>query len=456
MKLKQIAHIVKGKILSGSDEKEIQEHVSIDTRTMSEGDIFIAIIGKTQDGHIYAKEAEKKKAGVIIVSQEIEDISVPVILVSDTTEALFALAKHHKNIHFHGLLIAITGSVGKTTTKEMVAHILSQKYRVAKSPGNYNNHIGIPLTLLSLKDTDEICVLELGMNHEGEISRLSRMCEPHVAMITKIGSAHIGFLGSMERIMQAKMEITDGLNDGILLVNGDDKRLSKLRDTKTYQVGFCGTHRNAMTKVSDIDATLDTLSFQLLEDHKKYHFFYPYGGKHLLTNLLLAIEMGILCDVPIELIQKAVREMPCFEKRLEKISLKGNNILIDDTYNASLDSVLADIDYMNLYHGKKLFIFGDILEVGTFGKKIHREIAKKLRKCHNLEVLCVGEETKQFPKLLKKCARFDTVEELVKTLDYAKLEDTFILVKGSRKMHLDFVAEKIKNEWKLSDSNENN
>ena len=150
MKLKQIAHIVKGKILSGSDEKEIQEHVSIDTRTMSEGDIFIAIIGKTQDGHIYAKEAEKKKAGVIIVSQEIEDISVPVILVSDTTEALFALAKHHKNTHFHGLLIAITGSVGKTTTKEMVAHILSQKYRVAKSPGNYNNHIGIPLTLLSL------------------------------------------------------------------------------------------------------------------------------------------------------------------------------------------------------------------------------------------------------------------------------------------------------------------
>lgn len=450
MRLKQIAHIVNGKILSGSDEKEIKKHVSIDTRTMEVGDIFIAIIGKTQDGHIYVKEASEKGAGVIIVSQKVENISTPVILVEDTTEALFALAKHHKNTYFHGLLIAITGSVGKTTTKEMVAHILSQKYRVAKSPGNYNNHIGVPLTLLSLKETDEICVLELGMNHEGEISRLSRMCEPHVAMITKIGSAHIGFLGSMDRIMKAKMEITDGLKDGILLVNGDDKRLSKLKDTKDYQVGFCGTRRNAMTKASRINATLDTLSFQLLIEHKKYPFFYPYGGKHLLTNLLLAIEMGILCDVPIELIQKAVKEMPCFEKRLEKITLKGNNTLVDDTYNASLDSVLADIDYMNLYRGKKLLIFGDILEVGTFGKKIHREIAKKLKKCRNLEVLCVGEETKQFPKLLKHCAHFEDTEELMKALDYAKLEDTFILVKGSRKMHLDLVATKIKDEWKLS------
>lgn len=456
MKLKQIAHIVNGKIISGNDEQEIHDHVSIDTRTMSVGDIFIAIVGKSQDGHSYVKEAEKKGAGVIVVSQEIEDVSAPVILVSDTTEALFALAKHHKNTHFHGLLIAITGSVGKTTTKEMVAHVLSKKYHVAKSPGNYNNHIGVPLTLLSLKETDEICVIEFGMNHEGEIAKLSCLCEPHVAMITKIGSAHIGFLGSMEHIMNAKMEITEGLKDGILLLNGDDKRLSKVRDTKDYQVGFCGTHRNSMIKVSKIDATLDALSFYLSEEHKKYHFFYPYGGKHLLTNLLLAIEMGILCDVPIKQIQQAVREMPCFEKRLEKISLKGNNILIDDTYNASLDSVLADIDYMNLYHGKKLFIFGDILEVGTFGKKIHREIAKKLKKCHNLEVLCIGEETKHFPKLLKRCAHFDTAEELMKTLDYAKLEDTFILVKGSRKMHLDFVATKIKNEWKLPMSSENN
>lgn len=447
MNQREIAEIVNG-VLKNETIISTTSKVKIDSREICPGDIFIAIKGKTLDGHQYVKQAEEKHAGVIIVSNHDTSISCPLIVVDDTLDAFFKLAKYHKEKVFHGKVIAVTGSVGKTTTKEMIAHILETTYPILKSKGNFNNHIGLPLTLLELKETDKFCVVELGMNHANEISKLSQLCQPDISVITKIGSAHIGYLGSMQNILKAKLEIIDGMSQGVLLLNGDDTYLKKIKHIKNQvSVIRCGKRRFSKLRAYDVVSTIDTLSFKVKIKKIPYQFQYPHGGIHFLNDLLLAIEVGILCQVEIEKIIEAVNSMPAFEKRMEQIELKKNNILIDDTYNASMESVFADLDYLNQFPKKKIIFFGDILEVGDHGQKIHTKIAKKLKKMKDTEVICIGDESKVIPKHVKHSCHYETIGELLKTMEYANIEDTVILVKGSRKMGLEQIVNKLKEQY---------
>lgn len=448
MKQSQIAEIVKGKILHPNEDMNLTGKIEIDSRKVDVGDLFIAIIGKTLDGHEYVKEAVEKGAKCVIVSRVVEGVLVPTIQVEDTTQAFMDLAYHHKKECFHGSLVAITGSVGKTTTKEMVSAILEKTYRVKKSIGNHNNHIGVPLTLLNLTEEDEICVVEMGMNHAGEIHRLSLLGEPDVSLITKIGSAHIGYLGSMENIKRAKLEIIDGMKEGTLFLNGDDSYLKKVNQPSEIKIIRCGTNRTSNLKAIHIKSGIDSLEFDLKIKHHKYHFIYPHGGLHFLQDLLLAIGVGLQFQVPIEKIQEAIKELPIFEKRLERIPLMYGNILIDDTYNASFESVIADIDYVDQFKEKKMIFFGDILEVGDHGIEIHKKIAKRLKKCKNTEAVCVGTYSKVISDLLPFAIHYESTEQMIEALDYMALEQTVILVKGSRKMNLEKVVTEIKKRYK--------
>ena len=206
MKVEEMHTLLHSTLIQGTIKDRKVSNISIDTRTMKKGDAFICLIGKRLDGHQYIKEAIKKKASVIIVSKIVPMITeIPILLVDNTDEALQTIARYHKE-KYEPSVIAITGSVGKTTTKELVAHFLEKKYSVLKSEGNFNNHIGVPMTMLKLNKNHEILVLEMGMNHPGEIARLSMLAHPNVALITNIGTSHIGYLKSRKNILKAKME----------------------------------------------------------------------------------------------------------------------------------------------------------------------------------------------------------------------------------------------------------
>lgn len=224
MNIDILLKITGGELLNKKTDKKIN-NIQIDSRKVSKNDLFIAIKGNDKNGHDYIKEAINKKPTCIMVCENIKvKTKIPIIKVLDTKEALMQLGSYFRS-KYDIPVIAVTGSVGKTTTKELISLILSKKYKVLKSDKNYNNHIGLPLTLFKLNKEYDICVFEIGMNHQGEISNLSKMCQPNIGVITNIGTSHIGNLGSQENIFKAKMEILDGMNDGLLIVNGKDKYL---------------------------------------------------------------------------------------------------------------------------------------------------------------------------------------------------------------------------------------
>ena len=220
-----LLQIVDGKYLNKGTKRKINE-IKIDSRKINKNDVFIALKGSNFDGHDYVKDAIKSKASAIIVNRKIDiKTNVPIILVKDTYDSLIKIGTFFRN-KFDIPVIAVTGSCGKTTTKELIYTILSKKYKVLKSEKNYNNHIGIPLTLTKLSNEYDACVLEIGMNHFSEISKLSKMVKPNIGIITNIGTSHIGNLGSQKNILKAKMEILDGMKDGLLILNGKDSRSS--------------------------------------------------------------------------------------------------------------------------------------------------------------------------------------------------------------------------------------
>lgn len=432
MDLDTLLKVVDGKIINKSVKKNIK-NIKIDSRKVNKNDVFIALIGKNLDGHDYIKEVLKKEPSSIIVCKKVNiKTNVPIILVEDTYDTLMKIGTFFKE-KYEIPVIAITGSIGKTTTKEIISDILSKKYKVLKTLKNYNNHIGLPLTLFKLDNTYGVCVVEMGMNHLNEISKLSKMCKPSVSVITNIGTAHIGNLGSKENILKAKMEITDGMSDGILVVNGKDKMLKKVKYPNLIKSGM---------KLKPYSIKVDDkVSFKLVINNEVHKFYYNSSNKSLIMNFILAIEVGLLFKVDIELIKEAIMnyEMP---KERMNIYLNGKTKIIDDCYNASYESVIASINTLKKDKNKKVLILGDILELGNHSIKIHKKIGKYIKKLKNKEVLLVGNEVKNIKG--KKYKYFNNNQELIEYLKNMNLDNTTVLVKGSRRMHLEEVIKYLK------------
>ena len=296
MKVEEIQSLLRGILIQGKITNQKIYNISIDSRTLKKGEAFICFIGKRLDGHQYIDEAVKKKASVIIVSKMVSiETDIPILLVDNTNDAYQTLARHHKE-QIEPSVVAITGSVGKTTTKELIARFLSQKYSVLKSEGNFNNHIGVPMTMLKLKPKHEVLVLEMGMNHQGEIARLSMLAKPNVAVITNIGTSHIGYLKTKKNIFKAKMEITEGMNHGNLVVNGNDHYLKKVKATNKYDVIFV----NQDTFHTQIKYEKDGIELVLRVQKQVYHVSLPYCAVHLLDNIFLALQVGLMYHVRME------------------------------------------------------------------------------------------------------------------------------------------------------------
>lgn len=424
MTLNEFIKVIKG--ISSINSEDLIKEIKTDTRKINKGDIFIALRGKNYNGEDFIDEALRKGAIACVVENSINDKCIE---VKDTIKSLFLLGNYIRN-KYHIPLIAITGSNGKTTTKDLLSYILSSKYNVLKNEGSKNNIIGVSDTLFKLNETHEIIVMELGTNHLGEISYLSKMCNPNLGIITNIGSSHLEYFKKRINIFKEKISIVDGMNNKKLIVNGDDKYLKKLNYFK------CGINKNNNLRAYNIKEYIDYIEFNIYLD-KEYKIVFNNPGIHFINDILLAIKVSLDYKIDIETIIDRINNFKLTNKRMNIIKLK-NNILINDCYNASLESVKGGINYLKKIESKKVLIIGDILELGKHSKKIHKKINKEVRKIKNKEVLTVGKYSKYI-----KGINFNDVDELIEYIKLNNISNSYIYVKGSRRMNLDKVVDYI-------------
>ena len=441
MKVKDIVKATGGTLVQGNPEDEIIG-MTQDTRTLKRGEMYVALLAG-RNGHDFIETVEGK-AKAVLVSQNVHTSIENVIKVEDTLKAMGDIARYIRD-HSHALVIGITGSVGKTSTKDMIYSVVSTKYKAMKTIGNYNNNIGMPMSMFRYNG-EEVMVIEMGMNHKGELRNLTHIAKPDVAVITNVGTAHIGELGSRTNILRAKMEITDGMNkEGTLIINGDNDLLSMISfNGNLKRVGIeCASD----LPVSDIKLEEDHSTFVIQYDHKEYEVYVPVAGKHFVLNALIAIEVGLTIDIPILDCIKGVREFKLTKKRNDVIELKNHIKLIDGSYNANLDSMKSSIDTLSGYKGRKIAILGDMMELGKYEKRLHQEVGEYILDKDIDVVVCVGLASKNIFDEVKG------VKEAYHFLDYkpvGKFLKTFVhdydilLVKGSNGMKLSHVVDYLK------------
>lgn len=422
MTLNEIIKIVGGKSEINSDE--VIKDIKTDSRKIEKGDIFIALKGKNYDGNEFLDEAIKKGAVACITDKSINN---KCISVNDTNKVLFDLGNYIRN-SFDIPLIAITGSNGKTTTKDLITHILSSKYNVLKNEGNKNNIVGVSETLFKLNKNHEIIVMELGSNHMGEISYLSRMCNPNVGVITNIGSSHLEYFKTRRNIFKEKKSILDGIRDKKLILNGDDRYLKKLKQYK------CGRNSNNDLIAYNIYENEDYISFCIYLD-KEYEITFNNPGIHFINDILLAIKVCLDYGIKIKTIIKKINSFKLTEKRMNLVKV-DSNIIINDCYNSSYESIIAGLNFLNKVKHDKVLIIGDILELGKHSKKIHKKIDKKIKEYGFNKVLTIGTYSKYIDGV-----NFDTSEDLIEYLKENKINNSYIYIKGSRRMDLDKVVD---------------
>ena len=381
MTLDEIIYIVKGNTKLESNKKI--NNICIDTRKIKKGDIYIALKGKKYDGHNYIKDAIKKGAIACIGEKDIKVEKY--IKVNSTYESLFLLGNYFRR-KYNIPLIAITGSNGKTTTKELIVHILKSKYNILYNKESKNNIIGISNTLFKLNKKYNLIVMELGSNHIGEISYLSKMCNPNTSIITNIGSSHLGYFKTKKNIFKEKTSIIDGMIDNNIIINGDDKYLKKLNYYK------CGLNKNNDLIAYNIYEYENYITFNINID-KEYKIVFNNPGKHFINDILLAIKVCMDYNIKIEEIIKRINSFKLVNKRMNIIRNKSN-VIINDCYNSSYESIKAGLNYIKKINKDKILIIGDILELGKYSNKIHKKINKLLMGFENTKIYTVGKYTK--------------------------------------------------------------
>lgn len=451
MKIDEIKNITKGKIFNSDNEHNINiTGISIDSRTLSKGDLYIPIIGEKYDGHDFIQQAIKN--GAIACLTEKEDCigeHKNILLVNNTLTALHDLALNYRK-RFHIPFVAITGSSGKTTTKDIIASVLEQKYNVLKTQGNYNNEIGLPLTLFQLEDHHEIAIIEMGMSHSGEIKKLVNMVLPDIAIITNVGVTHIENLGSQANIFAAKKEIFDTLKQHQLaLLNGDDLYLSSIEDHQ-YNVAFIGIEDEDLDlKAKDIIKKENSVEFSIEnanETIEGYHFNLP--GIHNIYNCLFAIYIGKYYRLSHQEIQAGFNQFKPSEMRMD-IFQNGKIKIINDVYNANPDSMKAALNTLKDSGENKrtIAVLGDMLEMGKWAEQAHFDIGKTLTQLNIDLLLGVGEYAHFYVNgalsngLLKDYAiSFKTNEDAIGYLDKIIKDGDVILIKGSRGMNMEKIV----------------
>lgn len=413
--------------------------VCIDSRNVTPGALYVPIIGEVHDGHAFIDGARKNGALCVLTDRPLSE--EPYILVPNTLEALQLLAAHYR-CRFDIPVIGVTGSVGKTSTKEMLYTVLSGRYRAFKTPGNLNNQTGVPLTLFHLSGEHELAIIEMGTNHPGEIRRLSAMAQPTVCVLTNVGVAHIEFFGTRENIFRGKAEMLEHMRQGAaVVVNGDDDMLVRLPDAVRF-----GFQEQNDVRAEDVeDRGLSGSAFTVCCGGERLRMHVPAPGRHMIYNALSAIAVGLTLGMPLEELKRGVESFEPTAGRMQ-VRRSPRFTVLDDTYNANPTSVMAAIDVLEKTPGRHVCVLGDMLELGAQAEEFH-EVIGMYAAMHGVElIVCVGPNSEQAflgaHALAPQRARYFESQETLRSILPMLLRDgDTILVKGSRGMHLEQTVE---------------
>ncbi|GIM27985.1 UDP-N-acetylmuramoyl-tripeptide--D-alanyl-D-alanine ligase [Clostridium polyendosporum] len=448
LSINEILSAINGEIIvDGKDY--FFSNVNTDTRKIEENSIFFALKGENFNGNDYVLEAAGKGAKICIVDEvkipENTPVNCTIIKVNSTREALLNLAKYYRE-KLGIKIIGVTGSTGKTSTKDILAALLSERFKVFKTIGNYNNEIGLPLMIFQLDRSYDVAVLEMGMSNFNEIHVLADASRPDIALITNIGMSHIENLKSRENILKAKMEIVDFFNkDNFLVVNGDDDFLADLMPDN-YQIIKTGTNDNFNIYAKDIKLLEDCTEFAVEAEGEEYRFVLPMLGKHNVQNCLLGIAAGRLLGMSLKDMNKGLNNIVPTSMRLEIIK-KDDFIIINDCYNASPSSIKAALDVQKNIQGKrKIAILGTMRELGDESFNAHMEVGKYAKVLGVDLILACGEFSEGYEEGFGKegCILFDTKEMLINSLKNNLKKEDIILVKASRGMKFEDIIKELK------------
>lgn len=422
-------------------------NISTDSRKTEKGDLYIALEGEVFDGHDFVNDAVNKGAALAIVSKAVSiNNYIPIIYVDNTLKALWDIAAFYR-IKMGKPVIGVTGSVGKTSTKDMIAAILSAKYNIHKSMGNFNNEYGLPLTVLGLEKKHDALIVEMGMRGFGEISELTRIAKPDIAVITNIGISHIERLGSKENILKAKLEIVEGLSEnGLLVLNANDVLLKSIDKSIAKRIIYIGIDTEADYIASCVtDYGEEGVSFKVNIKGMDYDIHVPAVGKHNVYNVLFGIACAIELDLSPEEIINGINSYRPEKMRLNIIKKDGIKF-INDCYNSSPDSMNAALEVLkSLAKGKRAYaIIGNMFELGSAAKRAHYDIGFMCAKLNIDFSAIIGENAVDVAAGIGDCKKYKVFESHEDIVNYMKTilkKDDVVLIKGSRGMKMEKILE---------------
>jgi len=454
--------------LVSGDAARVFAGVSIDTRTLAPGELFVAIRGERFDGADFAAEAIAAGAGGIVVPRgRARDFTggravaavVPVVIeVDDTTAALQALAQAVRR-QSGTKVVAITGSAGKTTTKEVTSEFLAARYRVIRNRGNFNNQIGLPLSLLDLSERPEIAVVELGMNHAGEISTLVRIAQPEVRVWTNVGDAHLGFFASVDAIADAKAEILEGATAATVLVaNADDQRIARRLGAFAGRVVTFGIERDADVRATSIvDRGVGGMAARVATPRGAFDLSTPLIGKGNLANVLAATAVAAECEIPLATIAARAARLRPARGRGEVVALPGGITVIDDSYNANPTATKGALAVVggSPWASRRVAVLGEMLELGDRAVALHEEVGRAAASA-GVDVLvtvggpssaAMGEAAIAAGLTRGTVHHFATSDEAASAIGALVRPGDLVLVKGSHGVGTDRVVDRLKAKW---------
>ncbi len=447
----RIQEITGGKLYNARYDtgREISAVVS-DSRKVTEGCLFLCIKGLHVDGHDFARQAVADGASFVLAEKRISNLNAAYVVVPDVLAATQALAQYYRK-SLDIKVVGVTGSVGKTSTKEFIASVLKKVYYTKKTRGNYNNQWGVPFTIFELTEKDEAAVIEMGISDFGEMDNLAKIVRPDIAVISNIGESHMEYFGSREGILRAKTEIFNYLDQGAhVVLNGDDDLLSEITDARGIRPEFFGFNKGCNVSAENVrEHGLEGSEFDVAIRDKggkmSFHVHLPVPGRHMIYNALAATQVGIDMNVPVMKIKEGLEGVVEYEGR-NNIIRTDHLTIIDDAYNASPASMLASIDLLKSAAGRKVAVMGDMFELGEGSDKYHFRVGQYAGKAGIDLIICIGENSEKMfmgAKLSsdEQVEYFKTLDDAMEMIPGMLKENDTVMVKASNSMHFDKVVE---------------
>lgn len=450
MTLENIASCCNGTYFGDESKKQTEvSGIVIDSRKVTEGCLFIPIRGEKVDGHSFIPAVMEAGALACLSEERLEDARGPYILVDSTPEAMKKIAAFYRQ-SLDITVVGITGSVGKTSTKEMIASVLKEKYRVHKTAGNFNNEIGLPLTVFDLTEEHEVAVLEMGISDFGEMHRLAAIANPDICVITNIGFCHLENLKTRDGILKAKTEVFEHMHgQGTVILNGDDDKLSSVREVNGKAPVFYGkTQGDAYASQIEISG-MEGIRMQLHLGEEVQQVMIPVPGEHNIYNALAAACVGRALGMTMGEICRGIETAETISGRNNLIQVHGMTV-IDDCYNANPVSMRSSIDVLSQASGRKVAVLGDMGELGTNEKELHYGVGEYIAEKQIDILYCAGVLSAEIARAAKSNPRcevhhYDTREELMRELLLAVREGDTVLVKASHFMEFPKIVEALEN-----------